>query len=476
MDQLRAVLFVRGANDGFQLALDARQGRQGLDNRQIVFRRQLRLDAHLGLHALGHPHFHASLHAPGFVGIAQGFEKTHDGAQIVFPVEGFDFLVDVLPVFFKFGKSGPVLGNMHFKAFVAVEYHIFEASGMGEPVDAHPGENPLPDGIGLGQVGVVEKIRGQAGKCQKSVDELFFLEDNVNADQVETDPFFQDKGVLPGFFGKIEFVVFDELPKAEITVRDLLFYLVGKHFMDVRAHSAPSPGCYPASKLSHGRYGGSAQDQPLRKGDQGVHDPGDDPGVKQGQQDKEAEGLQLAIDSGQLGGQKVAEHLAAVQGRDGDQVEDGQHHVDPDAGGDHLNERPEDRHGQHLGEGQEQPGGEAAGDGEQQVGGNPGQRDPDHALAWIFKIAGIHRHRLGPADLHDQKGQHPEGVEVAQGVQAEPAQLLGGWVAELVGDEAVGKFVDREGQQKRGGEDGDFLNELRDVHGRAIAPGGQNGL
>ena len=48
----------------------------------------------------------------------------------------------------------------------------------------------------------------------------------------------------------------------------------------------------------------------MGKGDQGAHDLWDDPGVKQSQQNDEAEGFQLVIDPGQVPGEKVAEHLS----------------------------------------------------------------------------------------------------------------------------------------------------------------------
>lgn len=78
------------------------------------------------------------------------------------------------------------------------------------------------------------------------------------------------------------------------------------------------------------------QYQPLGKLDHWHEYSGDDAGIEETQKDEEAEGLELYIDGGQFGGQEAGQDPAAIKGRDGDKVEDGEHHVDPDAGRQHV--------------------------------------------------------------------------------------------------------------------------------------------
>ncbi len=100
---------------------------------------------------------------------------------------------------------------------------------------------------------------------------------------------------------------------------------------------------------------------------------GQNAAVKQTEQDDEAERFEPGKGPGARWRQQAHQDFAAVQGRDWHQVEDGQHDIDPDAGGQHLQKGPEDQFRQEKAEGGQQLGQDAAGNGGQHIGARSGQ-------------------------------------------------------------------------------------------------------
>ena len=87
--------------------------------------------------------------------------------------------------------------------------------------------------------------------------------------------------------------------------------------------------------------------------------------------------------------------------------------------------------------------------GNQKVGDRPGQRRHRHALFRVLEIVHIHRHRLCPANVKHQKHQKAHHVQMLEGVEGEPAPILRGIVAQLIGHEAVAQLVQGDAQKRR---------------------------
>ena len=142
--------------------------------------------------------------------------------------------------------------------------------------------------------------------------------------------------------------------------------------------------------------------------------------------------------------------LGAVQGRQWDEVEDGQDDIDVHDG---RHDR-EDRHpcgGRgsvgYIHEHQAQDSAED--ERQEQVRSRTGERDQEFALALVLQIIGIVRHRLGPAEreVREQKcGERhqdgAEGIDMLQGIQGQTAGQACGRVAQAVSHESVRDFME----------------------------------
>lgn len=63
------------------------------------------------------------------------------------------------------------------------------------------------------------------------------------------------------------------------------------------------------------------------------------------------------------------------------------------------------------------------------------------------QVVGIEDNRLAPAKTEEQEHDGADGVEVGQGIKGQAALGAGSRVAETVGGEGVGKFVDSDGDR-----------------------------
>ena len=163
-------------------------------------------------------------------------------------------------------------------------------------------------------------------------------------------------------------------------------------------------------------------------------------------------------------GQQPGQDAAAVQGGDGQEVENAEDKVDPDTGHQHLCQWVEDGDGAAAkgyicGHQDDKFSEDGADHGHYQVGCRTGKGHPEHVLPWIFEIVGVDRDGLGPAESDKEKGDGADGVQVLQGVQCQAAQGLGRGIAEEVSDRAMGELMDGQGKKKRRGQQ----NKARDI-------------
>ncbi len=188
--------------------------------------------------------------------------------------------------------------------------------------------------------------------------------------------------------------------------------------------------------------------------DDGHNDFADDAQVEQDQHQNNAVGFQSGEPVCRAGGQDSHQNAGAVQGRDRQQIEDCEHHVDPDAAF-----QEEQQNGQRIArlsgvQGRQQAQEDGAGNGQGHVGGRAGQRYGQHVFLRIPEVARIDRHRFGPADIEKDKGQNAQNIQVFQWIHGQAAGLFGGGIAQLQGHIAVGQLVQAQGQEQwRGGNE-----------------------
>ena len=136
----------------------------------------------------------------------------------------------------------------------------------------------------------------------------------------------------------------------------------------------------------------------------------------------------MVVEPGQFPGQDEGQDVGAVQGRDGDQVEQGQEDVDADAEVGQLHEA-------RVGQTHAQDDGKER--GQDQIAHRPGGAHGKLAPAVIAIVQGVHRHRLGPAEQDAGVGEQqqerqddgPHRVDVGHRVEGDAAQHPGGGVA-----------------------------------------------
>ena len=156
-----------------------------------------------------------------------------------------------------------------------------------------------------------------------------------------------------------------------------------------------------------------------------------------------------------LGACEVAQNVGTVQGRNGDQVEDGKPKVDENKRLEHVvkNEIGVDpaacvviHHGSlhHL-ETAEYPVDDHAEDGHQQIGQRPGKGCDCHASPHAdlpVKPIRVDRYGLRPAKAGKQQTDGANRVEMRQRIQGHASLDAGGVVPQLIRRIGVGTFVD----------------------------------
>ena len=196
------------------------------------------------------------------------------------------------------------------------------------------------------------------------------------------------------------------------------------------------------------------------------------PQPQQGQEDVPAVLVEEGPDPvGHAAGQQVLRHMAAVQGRDGDQVEDDEGGVDADQVQEDIIEGVVEEKPVVPPDQKDEQGGEK--DHLQQVHEYPGQGDDDVVPLVVFEVPGIHRHGLGPAEAQKQQAQGAQDVEMIERVQAHAAQVPGRGVAAAIGRVGMAPLVEGQAQQQGGQQ----IEELQGVvdkiadsaHGAIIA-------
>lgn len=78
----------------------------------------------------------------------------------------------------------------------------------------------------------------------------------------------------------------------------------------------------------------------------------------------------------------------------------------------------------------------------------------------MLEVVRVELDGFAPAEAGEKKHERADRVEVAEGVEGEAALDAGGRVAEAVGNQGVGEFVDRDGDHK-----GECIEEEKDRAG-----------
>ena len=144
------------------------------------------------------------------------------------------------------------------------------------------------------------------------------------------------------------------------------------------------------------------------------------------------------------------EEAGAVQGWDGDEVEEHEAEVGEDGFGE--DELPDLAAGavEEAGELADQEGEK----GEQEVGEGAGESDQSHAPNAPFQVAFVDGHGFGAAEnrgadqiKHQRHRDRHDRVDVFERVEGEAAGVFGGAIAEPISDHAVRKFVQNHGKK-----------------------------
>ncbi len=160
-------------------------------------------------------------------------QELHDSGDVVLPVEKVDLLTEGIMVLDQAAECCPVVDDMVVQDGIGVEEHVFKTGPPGQAADLPAAEDALADGWRFVDIGIVEKSLREAGYLEKTIDQIVFLEEGVDPDQIEADAVFQVKGEGDDLLPVEVCVLLDDLPEAEITVRDLFFYLEGQNIAQV---------------------------------------------------------------------------------------------------------------------------------------------------------------------------------------------------------------------------------------------------
>lgn len=159
-----------------------------------------------------------------------------------------------------------------------------------------------------------------------------------------------------------------------------------------------------------------------------------------------------------MGRQEVGHDLAAVQGRNWQQIEPAQANID-----DYASVKRSCREFQPCGRVASAVGKEilqrdkagAKSDGQQKIGDWPGQGDEHCVMPWPAEIAGVNGHGLCPAEYKsackacEAKNGEAKRINMGQGIEREPAHSFSCVIAAAPRHPAVGDFVQDDAQKRR---------------------------
>ena len=129
-----------------------------------------------------------------WIGVVETADKTHNGVDIVFPVEEVDLFPDGFLLLRQIRKCPAIFFDMNSQGFVDIKEYISKTRPSRPAPEFSAAEDSSTDRWGLDEIGVVEKLLGQADQSDESVDDAFVVQENIDADQVETDAAFQLEG------------------------------------------------------------------------------------------------------------------------------------------------------------------------------------------------------------------------------------------------------------------------------------------
>jgi hypothetical protein len=154
----------------------------------------------------------------------------------------------------------------------------------------------------------------------------------------------------------------------------------------------------------------------------------------------------------------VRQHVRTVQGRNRDQVEEGQEEVDED----HVVQRLEERacNARASGELEHDAGRDRREAREGQVRHDARQGHPDVTGHVVAVVGRVHRDRLRPPEddapahgQHQRDDHRPDKIQVGDGVQRDPAQALRGVVPLAARLPGVRHLVDDHGRDEHRDQD-----------------------
>ena len=101
--------------------------------------------------------------------------------------------------------------------------------------------------------------------------------------------------------------------------------------------------------------------------------------------------------------------------------------------------------------------------GQEQVGKRACRGRKSHPLFGVFKIPGVDRHRLCPAEARHQHQHRAERVQMLKRVQGKPALIPGGGVPYFIGCPGMGKLMERQGGEQHHQPDRRLVKQINDV-------------
>jgi hypothetical protein len=229
--------------------------------------------------------------------------------------------------------------------------------------------------------------------------------------------------------------------------------------------------------------------------EQRTEEDAEDEAAADKEEQKETEHSDLVVELKSFVWQEVAYDVAAVERRDGNEIEDEEQEVDEDdeikeqgdgkEGGEifcrnagnvrgqrHRRRNGEDTAGNEMLDDEQKDEGDGSRD---EIAGGAGEGDKDVVAAIVFEVAAGDWSGFGPADqrpvVEQGEQRHDDGaerVEVFERVESDAAEHAGGGIAQAPGGPGVGALVDTEGENQNNDlkdDEDDFL-----VHGSSSLP------
>ena len=152
-----------------------------------------------------------------------------------------------------------------------------------------------------------------------------------------------------------------------------------------------------------------------------------------------------------LARQETRQHVAAVERRHGDQVEQRQKNVD-------VGRAPEDVRPVQVQEvdifERQRVKEDGDDDGLEKVARRPGRRDEHEVATRVSQPSDIDGNRLRPADdrkvaerSHERQDHRANQIDVDEGIERDPAEILRRRIAEAIGGPRVSRFVNGQREQ-----------------------------